>query len=196
VDHGNRGENTYYVRPALCEMPEHVGPVLRRSSTRCAIWSSMTQFRCTTPSVRASPLRSLRSTCARRRDLSAPGVACRYTSPGSAGQSAAQHGLSLDAGLRKHAEKFEQDGGGRHAGDAAGVEGRRDLDEIGADEIEAPEIADQTLSFKRREAARLRRPRPWRIDRIACPAPSSPGRRSDPPHRLPLGDPAGGGATG
>jgi hypothetical protein len=43
---------------------------------------------------------------------------------------------------------------------------RRDLDEIGADEIEAPEIADQTLGLKCREAARLRRPRPWRIDRI------------------------------
>jgi hypothetical protein len=53
-------------------------------------------------------------------------------------RSAARHGLSLDAGLRKHAEKLEEDGGGRHAGDAAGVEGRRDLDEIGADEIEAP----------------------------------------------------------
>jgi hypothetical protein len=38
----------------------------------------------------------------------------------------------LGAGLRKHAEKLEQDDGGRHAGDAAGVEGRRDLDEIGA----------------------------------------------------------------
>jgi hypothetical protein len=50
---------------------------------------------------------------------------------------ATRHGLSLDAGLRKHAEKLEQDGGGRHAGDAAGVKGRRDLDEIGADEIEA-----------------------------------------------------------
>jgi hypothetical protein len=59
----------------------------------------------------------------------------------------------LDAGLRKHAEKLEQDGGGRHAGDAAGVKGRRDLDEIGADEIEAPEIADQALGFKCREAA-------------------------------------------
>ena len=79
---------------------------------------------------------------------------------------AARHGLSLDAGLRKHADKLEQDGGGRHAGDAAGVEGRRDLDEIGADEIEAPQIADQTLGFKCREAARLRRPRPWRIDWI------------------------------
>ena len=38
--------------------------------------------------------------------------------------------------------------------------------DFGADEIEAPEIADQTLGFKRREAATLRRPRPWRIDRI------------------------------
>jgi hypothetical protein len=66
-------------------------------------------------------------------------------------RSAARHGLSLDAGLRKHAEKLEEDGGGRHAGDAAGVEGRRDLDEIGADEIEAPEIADQTLGFKCRD---------------------------------------------
>ena len=72
----------------------------------------------------------------------------------------------MDTGLRKHAEKLEQDGGGRHAGDAAGVEGRRDLDEIGADEIEAPEIADQTLGFKCREAARLWRPRSRRIDRI------------------------------
>ena len=72
----------------------------------------------------------------------------------------------MGAGLRKHAEKLEQDGGGRHAGDAAGVEGRRDLDEISADEIEAPEIADQTLGFKCREAAGFRRSRPWRIDRI------------------------------
>src|ERR1700730_12532772 len=79
---------------------------------------------------------------------------------------ATRHGLSLDAGLRKHAEKLEQDGGGRHAGDAAGVKGRRDLDEIGADEIEAPEISDQALGFKCREAAGLRRPRSWRIDRI------------------------------
>ena len=53
----------------------------------------------------------------------------------------------MDAGLRKHAEKLKQDGGGRHAGDAAGVEWRRDLDEIGTDEIEALEIADQTLGF-------------------------------------------------
>src|SRR5271166_1818412 len=37
---------------------------------------------------------------------------------------------------------------------------------MGADEIEAPEVADRTLGFKCREAARLRRPRPWRIDRI------------------------------
>src|SRR5262249_10402181 len=81
-------------------------------------------------------------------------------------ESAARHGFPLGAGLRKHAEKLEQDGGGRHAGDAAGVEGRRDLDEIGADEIEAPEIADQTLGFKCRKAARLRRPRAWRIDWI------------------------------
>jgi hypothetical protein len=70
------------------------------------------------------------------------------------------------AGLRKHAENLEQDGGGRHAGDAPGVEGRRDLDEIGADEIEAPEIAGQTLGFKCRETARLWPPCPWRIDRI------------------------------
>src|SRR5215467_8290738 len=81
-------------------------------------------------------------------------------------RSAARHGLPLSAGLRKDAEKLEQDCSGRHAGDAAGVEGRRDLDEIGADEIEAPQIADQTLGFKCREAARLRRPRPWRIDWI------------------------------
>jgi hypothetical protein len=53
-------------------------------------------------------------------------------------ESAARHGLSLDAGLRKHAEKLEQNSGGRHAGDAGGVERRRHLDEIGADEIEAP----------------------------------------------------------
>jgi hypothetical protein len=72
----------------------------------------------------------------------------------------------LAAGLRKHAEKLEQDGGGRHAGDAADVEGRRDFDEIGANEIEAREIADETLGFKGREAARLRCPRLWRIDRI------------------------------
>src|SRR6266536_1033005 len=69
-----------------------------------------------------------------------------------------------DPGLRQYAQKLEQDGDGGHAGDAARVEGRRDLDEIGSDEIEAPEIADQTLGFKRREAARLRRSR--RIDRI------------------------------
>src|SRR5262249_42555410 len=81
-------------------------------------------------------------------------------------ESAARHGFPLGAGLRKDAEKLEQDCGGCHAGDAAGVEGRRDLDEIGADEIEAPQIADQTLGFKCREAARLRRPRPWRIDWI------------------------------
>jgi hypothetical protein len=37
--------------------------------------------------------------------------------------------------------KLEQDCVRRHAGDAAGVKGRRDLDEIGADEIETPEIA-------------------------------------------------------
>src|SRR6266699_4562232 len=35
-----------------------------------------------------------------------------------------------DPGLRKHAQKLEQDGGGRDAGDAAGVERRRDLDQI------------------------------------------------------------------
>src|SRR5262249_6481897 len=81
-------------------------------------------------------------------------------------ESAARDGFPLGAGLRKDAEKLEQDCGGRHAGDAAGVEGRRDLDEIGADEIEAPQIADQTLGFKCREPARLRRPRPWRIDWI------------------------------
>jgi hypothetical protein len=57
-------------------------------------------------------------------------------------------------------EKLEQDGGGCHAGDAAGVVGRRDLDEIGAEEIVALEIADQTLGFKRREAARPRVPVP------------------------------------
>ena len=81
-------------------------------------------------------------------------------------ESVARHALSLDAGLRKHAEKLEQDGGGCHAGDIAGVEGRRNLDEIGANEIEASESADQPLGFKCREAARLRRPRPWRIDGI------------------------------
>jgi len=62
--------------------------------------------------------------------------------------SAAQHGLSLGASLRKHADKLEQNGGGRHASDPASVEGRRDLDEIGANEIETPKIADQTLGFK------------------------------------------------
>jgi hypothetical protein len=36
----------------------------------------------------------------------------------------ARHGLSSDASLRKHTQKLEQDGGGRHASDAAGVEGR------------------------------------------------------------------------
>src|SRR6266571_2516491 len=75
-------------------------------------------------------------------------------------------GLPPDAGLRQYAQKLEQDGDGGHAGDATRVEGRRDLDEIGSHEIEAPEIADQTLGFKGREAARLRRPRSRRIDRI------------------------------
>ena len=28
---GIGGENAYYVRPALCEMPEHTGPVLRET---------------------------------------------------------------------------------------------------------------------------------------------------------------------
>src|SRR5213083_2314772 len=46
-----------------------------------------------------------------------------------------------DPGLRKHAQKLEQDGGGRDAGDAASIQRRRDLDQIGADEIEAPEFA-------------------------------------------------------
>src|SRR6266516_1491415 len=80
--------------------------------------------------------------------------------------STARHGLPPDAGLRKHAQKFEQDSGCSDAGDAASVEWWRDLVQIGADEIEAPEIADQTLGFKRREAAGLRRSRSRRIDRI------------------------------
>ena|SRR6266536_4041737 len=62
-----------------------------------------------------------------------------------------------DPGLRKHAQKFEQDGDGSHAGDAASVEWWRDLDQIGADEIEAAEFTDQTLGFNRRDA-RLWRP--------------------------------------
>jgi hypothetical protein len=55
--------------------------------------------------------------------------------------------LSLNAGLRKDTEKLKQYSSGCHAGDTAGVERRRDLDEIGTDEIEALEIADQTLGF-------------------------------------------------
>jgi hypothetical protein len=57
-----------------------------------------------------------------------------------------------DPGLRKHAQKLEQDGDGRDASDAASVERRRNLDQIGADEIEAPEFAYQALGFERREA--------------------------------------------
>src|SRR6202047_4369012 len=40
---------------------------------------------------------------------------------------ATRHGLSLDAGLRKHAEKLEQDGGRRPAVDAACVTCAREL---------------------------------------------------------------------
>ena len=73
VDVGS--ENAFYVRPALCEIPDHIGPVLRETFApilyvmRC-IWSSMKRFGCTTPSGRASLLPSLRSMCARRKDLS------------------------------------------------------------------------------------------------------------------------------
>src|ERR1700736_4787879 len=64
-------------------------------------------------------------------------LCARGAGPSRSGLTGAtRHGLSVDAGLRKHAEKLEQDGGGRHAGDAAGDEGRRDLDEIGADTLE------------------------------------------------------------
>jgi rhodanese-related sulfurtransferase len=60
----------------------------------------------------------------------------------------------LDAGLRKHAEKLEQDGGGRHAGDAAGVEGRRDLDEIGAysNELRTRPARSMIVNAERRNA--------------------------------------------
>jgi len=58
------------------------------------------------------------------------------------------------------ARQSEQDGDGTDAGDAASIQRRRDLDQIGADEIEAPEFAYQALGFERREAARLRRPVP------------------------------------
>src|SRR6266480_7882075 len=67
-------------------------------------------------------------------------------------------GSPADPGLRKHAQKLEQDGGRSDASDAASVERWRDLDQIGADEIQAAELAYQTLGFERREAARLWRP--------------------------------------
>src|SRR4029077_2061126 len=105
--------------------------------------------------TRPPPLLPGRELCARGAGPSRSGLT-----------GATRQGLSLDAGLRKHAEKLEQDGARRRAGDAAGVKGRRDLDEIGADEIEASEIADQALGFKCCEAAGLRRPRSWRIHRI------------------------------
>src|SRR5262249_15617136 len=38
--------------------------------------------------------------------------------------------------------------------------------EVGTDEIESPEVADQTLGFNCGQAARLWRSRPWCIDRI------------------------------
>ena len=72
----------------------------------------------------------------------------------------------MGAGLCEHGEKLKQDGNGHHASDAARIEGWRDLYEIGTDEIEPPEVPDQALGFKCREAARLRRPRPRHVDWI------------------------------
>jgi hypothetical protein len=75
-------------------------------------------------------------------------------------------GPPADPGLRKHAQKLEQDGGCSDAGDAASVEWWRDLDQIGPDEIETAEFADQSLGFERREAARFWRPCSRRIGGI------------------------------
>src|SRR6516225_8760290 len=70
---GIGGENAYYVRPALCEMPEQIGPVLRETFAPILYvmrYSELDRpFGRITLSARVSPLPSLRSMCARQRDL-------------------------------------------------------------------------------------------------------------------------------
>jgi aldehyde dehydrogenase (NAD+) len=68
------GENAYYVRPALCEMPQHVGPVLRETFAPILYvmrYSELDDAIRMHNSVGADLiLPSLRSTCARQRDSS------------------------------------------------------------------------------------------------------------------------------
>src|SRR5262249_56886390 len=58
-------------------------------------------------------------------------------------------------GVGEEAEDLEHHGGADERGVAGGVEGRRDLDDVAADEVEALQAADQALRLARGEAADL-----------------------------------------
>src|SRR5262249_50325060 len=81
-------------------------------------------------------------------------------------QLGARSGLAPNACLGEHAQKFEQDCCGRHARHAAGIEWRRNLDDIGADKIEAAQFAYEALHFQCGESAGLWRPSSRRVSRI------------------------------
>ena len=67
---------------------------------------------------------------------------------------------------RQHAEPLEQEIGGGERGVARGVVGRRHLDEIAADKVEAAAAADDLERLRRGQAADLRRARARRIGGI------------------------------
>ena len=83
-------------------------------------------------------------------------------------RSAARCWLPSDASLRKHAQELEQDCNCRHTRHAAGIERRRDLDEIRADKIEAAQFAYQALDFEvvRPPGSGVQFPRIGRVEQV------------------------------
>ena len=67
---------------------------------------------------------------------------------------------------RQHAQDLEHDGRTDQRGVAGRIEGRRDLDDVAADEVEPVEAADHALRLGGREAADLRRAGARRVDRV------------------------------
>ena len=68
-------------------------------------------------------------------------------------------------GLGEDAEDLEHEGGADQGRVARGVEGRRHLDHIAADQVEAAQAADHLLGVEGRVAADLRRAGAGREDR-------------------------------
>src|SRR6266567_378558 len=137
-----RGIGPVYAKKLLRAFADKVFDIIEAQPYRCGRW---------TASARYEPAASRLRGPSRRRSARSWSSCTAFTAMRA---DFSRHRRAGGSAVPR-ARQSEQDGDGTDAGDAASIQRRRDLDQIGADEIEAPEFAYQALGFPGRGSPAL-----------------------------------------